>query len=268
VQGTQHGEVAPGRLIHRRQGHASNGSRPDEVVRTRHVQVGDHLRVRGLHRRSFADRAATDDWSYSGSVPRYVIFDLFHTLVGFVDDDRDRVVAEMAGMVGVPAAALVRAYNDTWRQRVVQWDVEQTVRMLSERVGGRPSPDSIARAARHRRDLGARILAAVAPATLDVLDRLRDNGARLALVSNATADTAEEWPHCTLAERFDVAVFSRPAECVYVGDGAADELTAAAALGMTVFRTTEFSDTDPSWPGRTIAELAELLPLLRPETGN
>jgi putative hydrolase of the HAD superfamily len=219
-----------------------------------------------------------------------VIFDLFHTLVGFVDEDRDRVVAEMAGMVGVPAAALVRAYNDTWRQRVVQWDVEQTVRMLSERVGGRPSPDSIARAARHRRDLGARILAAVAPATLDVLDRLRDNGARLALVSNATADTAEEWPHCTLAERFDVAVFScdvgiakpepaiyliaveglgaRPAECVYVGDGAADELTAAAALGMTVFRTTEFSDTDPSWPGRTIAELAELLPLLRPETGN
>jgi putative hydrolase of the HAD superfamily len=217
-------------------------------------------------------------------VPRYVIFDLFHTLVGFVDDDRDRVVAEMAGMVGVPAAALVRAYNDTWRQRVVQWDVEQTVRMLSERVGGRPSPDSIVRAARHRRDLGARILAAVTPTTLDALDRLRDNGVRLALVSNATADTAEVWPNSALAERFDVAVFSsdvgvakpepaiyliaveglgaRPAECVYVGDGSSDELTTAAALGMTVVRTTEFSDTDPSWPGRTITALPELLPLL------
>jgi putative hydrolase of the HAD superfamily len=211
-----------------------------------------------------------------------VIFDLFHTLVGFVDDDRDRVVAEMAGMVGVPAAALVQAYNDTWRQRVTQWDVERTVRLLSERVGGRPSADSIARAARHRRDLGARILAAVTPTTLDVLDRLRYHGARLALVSNATADTAEVWPHSALAARFDVAVFScdvgvakpepaiyltaveglgaTPAECVYVGDGSSDELIGAAALGMTVVRTTEFSDSDPSWRGRTIAGLSELLP--------
>jgi putative hydrolase of the HAD superfamily len=220
---------------------------------------------------------------YPGSVPRYVIFDLYHTLVGFVDEDRDRVVAEMAGMVGVPADALVRAYNDTWRQRLVEWDVERTVRTLSERVGGRPSPDDIARAARHRRDLAERILAAVTPATLDVLDRLRDHGARLALVSNATADTAEAWPHSALAARFDVAVFScavgaakpepaiylaaveglgvAPTECLFVGDGSSDELTGAAALGMTAIRTTEFSDTDPSWSGRTITALSELVPL-------
>ncbi|MFI7606017.1 HAD family hydrolase [Micromonospora sp. NPDC049366] len=87
-----------------------------------------------------------------------------------------------------------------------------------------------------------------------------------------------------LARRFDVAVFSSevrlakpdpaifhaaagrlgvaPAECVYVGDGADGEPAGAAAVGMTVLRTTEHNDTDPSWGGPTIASLADLPALL------
>lgn len=217
-------------------------------------------------------------------MPRYVIFDLFHTLVRGADEERDRVVAEMAGMVGVPPAALVQAYHDTWRQRLTKWDVEQTIRILAERLGGRPSPASVAKAAAHRRGLATRVLAAAHPATLDLLSQLRDGGARLALVSNATADTAEAWPHSLLAAHFDIAVFSSdvgvakpdpdiylaaatglgasPDDCVYIGDGSDGELAGAAALGMTVLRTTELNDTDPSWPGQTIAALAELPALL------
>jgi putative hydrolase of the HAD superfamily len=214
----------------------------------------------------------------------YLVFDLFNTLVHDGNDARDRVLREMAGMVGVPAEELVRAYHDTWRQRLTGWSVEETVRVLAERLGGHPSRAEVARAAAHRRALAGRVLALVSPATLAALDGLRAAGSRLALASNATADAAEAWPDSALAPRFDAAVFSselgvgkpdpgiylaaaarlgaKPADCVFVGDGADGELAGAAAVGMTVIRTVEHQDTVPSWPGPTIASLAELPALL------
>jgi putative hydrolase of the HAD superfamily len=217
-------------------------------------------------------------------MPRFMIFDLFHTLVHGADDERDRVVAEMAEIVGVEPAALVRAYHDTWQQRLIGWDAEQTVQILAERLGGSPSQAQVARAGALRRELARRLLSSVQQTTVDVLDSLRDAGHRLGLVSNATAETAEAWPDSALATRFDVATFScelgvakpdhriylaaaealgaSPVECVYVGDGADGELAAAATLGMTVFRTTEHNDTDPSWPGTAVASLVDLPRLL------
>jgi putative hydrolase of the HAD superfamily len=166
--------------------------------------------------------------------------------------------------------------------------VAQTIRILAGRLGGSPSHAQVVRAAALRRDLAGRLLGAVAPATLGVLDRLREAGWRLALVSNATAETAEVWHTTALAGRFDAVAFSSvvgaakpdreiylaaaealgaaPGECVYVGDGADDELAGAVALGMRVIRTTEHSDTDPSWPGETVASLTELLPRLLEDT--
>lgn len=214
-----------------------------------------------------------------------VIFDLYHTLLHGANDERDRVVARMGELVDVDPAALVQAYHDTWRDRLVRWDAEQTVRILAERLGGSPSPAQVAQAAALRLELADRVLGAVSPTTLTVLDELRTAGWRLGLVSNATSETAQAWPVSALARRFDIAVFScdlgvakpdpdiylaavkglgaSPERCVYVGDGADGELAGAAALGMTVWRTTEHNDTDPSWPGPVIASLPELVPVLR-----
>ncbi|WP_327031720.1 HAD family hydrolase [Micromonospora ureilytica] len=216
---------------------------------------------------------------------RPMIFDLFHTLVQGADDERDRVVGEMALMVGVAPAALVAAYHATWRDRLVRWDVEETVSILAGRLGGAPTNEQVTRAGGHRRALARRVLDGVSTATLDVLDALRDDGHPLALISNATSETAEAWPQSPLARRFDVAVFScdvglakpdlaiyhtavgrlgvAPADCVYVGDGADGELAGAAAVGMTVLRTTEHNDTDPSWGGQAFATLGDLPALLR-----
>lgn len=218
------------------------------------------------------------------TVPRPVIFDLFHTLIRGADEERDRVVGEMAVMVGVEPAALVAAYHATWRDRLVRWDVEETVRILAGRLGGTPSDEAVALAGAHRRALARRVLASVSPATLDLLDALRAAGHPLGLVSNATSETAEAWPESALARRLDAAVFSceiglakpdpaiylaaadrlgvDPTECVFVGDGADGELAGAAAVGMTVLRTTEHNDTDPSWDGRALATLADLPALL------
>lgn len=208
------------------------------------------------------------------------MFDLFHTLVDGADGERDRVVGEMAAMVGVDPGALLRAYHDTWNERLMRWSVEETIRILAGRLGADPSDEAVARAAAHRRALARRVLDAVDPATLEALDGLRAGGARLALVSNATAEAAEAWPECALASRFDVAVFSSvlgigkpdpriylaaadalgaaPADCVFVGDGADGELAGAAAVGMRVVRTVEHKDTDPTWPGPVIQALRDL----------
>lgn len=217
-----------------------------------------------------------------------MIFDLFHTLIVGAAQDWQRAVAEAAGIVGVEPAALLAEYHDTFRQRQVQWDSEQTVRILAERAGGSPSSAQVAQAAAVRRGVAGRVLSAVQSSTLEVLDTLRGAGYRLGLVSNATGDTAESWPGSALAARFDVAVFSceaevakpdpriylsattalgaQPAECFYVGDGADSELAGAAALGMTVVRTTQYSDSDPSWPGTSITSLTELATLLSGNT--
>lgn len=214
-----------------------------------------------------------------------VIFDLFHTLIHGADDERDRVVGEMALIVGVTPAALVAAYHATWRDRLVRWDVEETVRILAGRLGGNPTEEQVARAGALRRALARRVLGTVSAVTLDVLDALRVDGHPLALVSNATSDTAEAWPQSPLAERLDAAVFScdvgvakpdpaiyraaaerlgaDPAECAFVGDGADGELAGAAAVGMTVFRTTEHNDTDPRWDGPAFATIGDLPDLLR-----
>ncbi|WP_327029874.1 HAD-IA family hydrolase [Micromonospora sp. NBC_01740] len=214
-----------------------------------------------------------------------MIFDLFHTLIQGADEERDRVVGEMAVMVGVAPAELVAAYHATWRDRLVRWDVEETIRILAGRLGGTPTIEQVTRAGKHRRALGRRVLDSISAATLDVLDALRSDGHPLALISNATSDTAEAWPQSPLAQRFDVAVFScdvglakpdsaiyhlaaehlgvGPAECVFVGDGADGELAGAAAVGMTVFRTTEHNDTDPGWGGLAFDTLGDLPAILR-----
>ncbi|MFJ1541717.1 HAD family hydrolase [Micromonospora chalcea] len=213
-------------------------------------------------------------------MPRPVVFDLFHTLVHGADDERDRVVGEMALLVGVAPAALVAAYHATWRDRLVRWSAEETVRILAGRLGSAPTGEQVALAAAHRRALARRVLNRVPTGTLDVLDALRERGHRLALISNATSETAEAWAAGPLAQRFDVAVFSSavgvakpdpaiyrtaaerlgvaPADCVYVGDGADGELAGAAAVGMTVLRTTEHQDTDPGWDGTVITALRDL----------
>ncbi|MGC5017004.1 HAD family hydrolase [Micromonospora sp. DT47] len=218
-------------------------------------------------------------------MPRAVVLDLFDTLVRGADEERDRVVAEMGAMVGVEPAALVAAYHATWRDRLVRWDVEETVRILAGRLGGTPPDDVVARAGSLRRALARRVLDSVPPTTLDTLDALRAAGHRLALVSNATSETAEAWPQSRLARRLDAAIFScelgvakpdraiylaaagrlgvAPGDCVFVGDGSDGELAGAAALGMTVLRTTEHNDTDPTWDGPVIASLTELPALLR-----
>jgi putative hydrolase of the HAD superfamily len=50
-----------------------------------------------------------------------------------------------------------------------------------------------------------------------------------------------------------------PSESLYVGDGADNELTAAANLGMAVVRTEEHRSTGIPWPREPIHSIGELV---------
>src|ERR1700685_70775 len=76
---------------------------------------------------------------------RFVMFDLFHTLVDPPAQDWQRVIPDVAAILGVDPAALLGAYNETWRRRQVEWSSEETVRRLAERIGGSPSPAQVTR---------------------------------------------------------------------------------------------------------------------------
>ncbi|GIF75187.1 HAD family hydrolase [Asanoa siamensis] len=210
-----------------------------------------------------------------------VVFDLFNTLVPGGDGARDRVLEEMAAVVGVDPAAFVRAHHRSWRDRLVRRDPAATIRIIAGQLGARPTDAEVARALALRCAIGARLLADVTPVTLAALDALRAAGFRLALASNTTAETVGLWPAGPLAARFDAVALSpevgaakpdpriylaaaarlgvRPDQCWFVGDGADGELAGAAAVGMAVIRTTEFQDTDPAWPGAPITALTELV---------
>lgn len=198
---------------------------------------------------------------------RAVVFDLWDTIVDFVPDDGDALHRRIADRLGVPyerfrevwyAEELVRSRNvgplaicfgTACRILGVEADVEELVGW--------------------RRDLTRHALVPRA-GLLETLAELRARGLGVGLVSNCTEEVADVWPETSFARLFDVAVFSatvgiakpepaiyrlaasrlgvEPAECLFVGDGANDELRGARDVGMTPVLI-HAAGKDPIWDG-------------------
>jgi putative hydrolase of the HAD superfamily len=215
-------------------------------------------------------------------MPRAVLLDLYNTLVaGGTDAERRAVSRTMGADLGVDPDRYADLYHAVYPQRFVGafGDLEATVRAVAVQAGGDPSPAAVRLAAARRLTLVRRLLWPSGP-TLATLDALRAGGWKLGLVTNCTAETPELWKGTPLATRFDAIGFScelrvakpdpaiflavcsflsvGPTDCLYIGDGADNELAAAASLGMTVVRTEEFVPAEGSWPRERIARLPEL----------
>ncbi|MFG1909865.1 HAD family hydrolase [Kribbella sp. NPDC048928] len=213
---------------------------------------------------------------------KVLLTDLFSTLISGGDSERDVVNAQMGSALGVDATAFQQAFDASSYERFIgaYGDLPNTLRVIAERCGGTPTDEQVQEATNLRRALAQRLLSRAPAATLETLAAFKASGWRIGLISNITAETQLQWPASPLAKYYDATAFSAevgaakpdptiyhaacdalgaaPADCVFIGDGNDNELTAAAALGMYTIRTTEHANNAPTWPGPTVPTFADL----------
>ena len=221
---------------------------------------------------------------------RAVIFDLFGTLVSsFTRREYDQVNARMAAAVHVPYAEFWRLMGETYRDFCLgrYSAYEDLISDVCSRAGIRADTAHIAQATGFHYEFIANAIVPE-PDVLETLDRLKQRGYRLGLISDCGPSVPLLFPQSPLARFIDVPVFSceerikkpsssiyqricqrleiEPQECIYVGDGSSQELTGAAAIGMrSVLKRTDLGDVYDrhrpeveGWRGPAVDEIKEL----------
>lgn len=222
---------------------------------------------------------------------RAVLFDLYDTLV-YLDSP---IVQETRRQLAVRAGVEPDAWAALWRANILDrmlgrlGSLVDEIRTMLRELGANPSPELVAELAETETAGWVRAVG-VYPETVPLLDALRRRGLRLGLVSNCSAQAGAVVERIGLAERFDVLVLScavgvakpdpaifehacralgvRPAECMFVADGAFTELDAAKALGMVAVKIEQPHQsgdygTSTSFDHR-IERLTDVLALLDP----
>ena len=218
--------------------------------------------------------------------PRAVVFDLWETLVSWPVELSDELRRGWAAELGTT----VERIDAFWYGDPDAYRLRETSRLavaleaLRDSVGGNGDVAALADA---RVALARRALSP-APEVLDTLRELRDRGFLVGLISNCTEDVAIVWPESPFAPLVDYAVFSATAgcmkpdpqiyalvceglgvdaaDCLFVGDGANDELAGAARAGMTpvLLARDGVVRWEPleSWEGRRIERIPDVLRLV------
>jgi putative hydrolase of the HAD superfamily len=213
-------------------------------------------------------------------VIRAVVFDLWDTLVEFPAQEAEVLKARLAELTAFDPDEFEQRWRDGYR-------ASQTGPLAdSYRALGVPD-DHVAEhvAARHA---FARTFLRLRQGARETLVALRRRGVRLGLITVCSEEVPAAWPETELAGLFDVETFSsncglikpdpeiylstlaalgvEPAEALFVGDGANDELGGAERVGITpVLFVPE--GRDPHWPevqewrGLRVSSLPEVLKL-------
>jgi putative hydrolase of the HAD superfamily len=178
---------------------------------------------------------------------RAVIFDLWDTLVDWPVAEGEALKRRVAEHVGVGAAEFDERWRASYRasQTGPLADVYRDLGVPDEHVDAHV-------AARH--DFGRRMLRLHDGARASLAE-LRQRGVKLGLITVCSEEVPLAWPDTELAGLFDAETFSSdcglvkpepeiylrtaaalgvdPSACLFVGDGANDELAGAARVGMT-----------------------------------
>ncbi len=220
-----------------------------------------------------------------------VIFDLYGTLVdnpeapGLKLNAYNRALEETASILRVPVDEFLRVWRSTSDMRMtgVFPSTEGYLAHLCHELGVHPEDSRVAHAARMRLDVGRGQLVPRRD-SLGTLARLRKSGYRIGLISDCSREGALLWPGTPLAPLVDAAVLSCeagikkpdpriykmtcahlgvvPDRCLYVGDGASDELAGATRVGMVPVRIRVPYERRPddaqSWSGPEISSISQV----------
>ena len=212
---------------------------------------------------------------------RAVIFDLWDTLVDFD-----------------PAAG--RAFQDQVAERLGRdpdefatlWLEGRSVResgTLREYLLGIGAAEGLVDELVTMRRDSTRGLLVPRPGAVETLAQLRDRGYRVGLITVCSEDVPDVWGDTAFPNLFDATVFScsvglrkpdpriyelaceqlgvEPAEAIFVGDGANDELAGAQRLGMQAVLIHRAGEDPPwdevrDWQGPRITAIPQVLSLL------
>jgi putative hydrolase of the HAD superfamily len=214
---------------------------------------------------------------------RAVIFDLWQTLVPWNLDEANRFYDRMADAVGVERGR----FREAWLSGRPRRETGPIADHLHALLGELEVEGDLAELLELRRDWTKRSLVP-RPDALETLAELRRRGHRLGLISVCSQDVPEVWDETPLAGLLDEMVFScdvgvskpdpriyeiacerlgvEPAECLFVGDGANDELPGAERAGMTAVQLRapgeHLTPDGEAWRGASIESLSEVLELV------
>lgn len=198
-------------------------------------------------------------------IVRAVVFDLWQTLAKWPDESSRELRRRWSSRLGISEERLDELWyeSETYRRRETG-PIASAIEALHLTLGVDTDIDEV---------LGWRLdltRQALVPDTgvVSTLLALRNRGIATALISNCTEEVALVWNESPFAGLLDVPVFSatagcmkpdaliyrlacdhlgvEPGECLFVGDGANDELRGAGAAGMTPVLI-HAADREPNW---------------------
>lgn len=224
-----------------------------------------------------------------------VVFDLFGTLARDFDGLLyDEMCNALADALGAPREAFRRRFDATWAARKDGSfpTVMDNLEAICEELGIEPERRRLLEAQ------GQRVRATLKamerrPEAVSVLSKLKEDGYKLGLLSDASGEVPALWRATELAPLVDAAVFSselghrkphprmfeavchelgvEPEACLYVGDGGGDELRGASRAGMTAVRILPvikwYHELKVDWSGPVIERLTDVFGFLSEREG-
>jgi putative hydrolase of the HAD superfamily len=195
-----------------------------------------------------------------------VIFDLWDTLVLWDVPASHAHYADMAAHAGVDADLMTRAWQDTHIDRSTG-PLADNVRDVLALIGADPKH---ADAVSEMRRAHARTVLVPRAGAIETLEELKCRGLKVGLISVCSGDVEEVWDETALAPHFDDVVLSctvglrkpdpaiyhlscerlgvEPTACLFVGDGANDELAGAERVGMKTVCILRPGADEALWP--------------------
>jgi putative hydrolase of the HAD superfamily len=208
---------------------------------------------------------------------RAVIFDLWDTLALWPSEEFERVKHSLSRHIDDFESVWSTTYNE-----------RQTGPIEAYFRGLGLDDDALAECIRLRGDFTRNALVPLEGA-IETLDEVGRRGLKRGLISVCSSDVEEVWDETELAAHVDAVVLScavglskpdpriyeltcdrldvEPADCLFVGDGANDELAGAERVGMRAACILPPGRTESLWPEArgwepTIRSLPEVLELL------
>jgi putative hydrolase of the HAD superfamily len=213
---------------------------------------------------------------------RAVIFDLWQTLVPWPVDSANAMYSRLVETWGADP----ETFHELWHRRRREREtgpIEPHLRAIAEELGLGGDVESVMTI---RRDWTLEALVP-RPEAVPTLEELRRRGHKLGMISACSEDVPDVWDRTPFATLFDSTVFScsvgfskpdpriyalaaeelgvEPAECLFVGDGANDELPGAERAGMTAVQLRApgepLTPEGERWTGRYVGLLSDVLEL-------